>query len=378
MGRRLLWVVNNPAFVVSHRFSLLRAARAAGFDVRVAAPDGPGRDALAGAGVPFHPIPMVRGARGWWNEWKTLRSLIRLYRELRPDLVHHLTIKPILYGGFAARWTGVPAAVHAVTGLGYAFLSEGLASRGRRLLIRRLYRHAMAHPGSTTIFQNPDDRDEFVKTGLIEPSRAELILGTGVDLNQFAATPEPPGPPIVALPTRMLWHKGVREFVEAAALLRKESVAARFALVGDEDPGNPASIPRSQLEEWKRGGTVEWWGQRGDMPKVLADCHVVCLPSYREGLPRVLIEASACARPLVAFDVPGCRQIVRPMENGLLARERTAASLAAALRTLIEDPALRTKLGIRAREIAARDFAEERINGQTLDVYARLLDRRGS
>ncbi|MBI3858365.1 MAG: glycosyltransferase family 4 protein [Planctomycetes bacterium] len=374
---RLLFVVNNPAFIVSHRRSLLRAARAAGYEVRVAGPDGPGREALSEDGFPFHPVFMVRGNQGLRKEWKTARSLVRLYRDLRPDLVHHLTIKPILYGGYAARKTDVPAVVNAVTGLGYVFIAGNEVSRFGRCVISALYRRSFGHPVSTALFQNPDDRSEFVSRGLVDPARTVLIPGTGVDVNLFVPTPEPEGPPLVVLPTRMLRHKGVAEFVEAACLLRKESVAARFVLVGDEDPGNPASLPASQLEKWKAEGVVEWWGHRTDMPKVLAGSHIVCLPSYREGLPRALIEAAACARPLVAFDVPGCREIVRPMENGLLARERTASSLAGALRTLIQDPALRRKLGARGREIAVAEFSEERINRLTLEVYSRLAERIG-
>jgi glycosyltransferase involved in cell wall biosynthesis len=373
--RRLLYVVNNPDFIVSHRLSLLRAARTGGFDVHVAAPDGPGREVLAADGFPFHEIPMVRGAKGIWNELRTTRGLIRLYRSLRPHLAHHLTIKPILYGGLAARWTGVPAVVNAVTGLGYVFLAEGLGSRLRRSAVNTLYKISMGHPGSTALFQNPDDRSEFIQRGLVDPSRATIIIGTGVDLRLFAETPEPGGVPVVALPTRMLWHKGVKEFVDAALLLRKEGLSARFVLVGDEDPGNPASISRTQLEAWKSEGVVEWWGHCSDMHQVLAKCHVVCLPSYREGLPRVLIEASACARPLVAFDVPGCREIVRSMENGLLVRERSAAALGGALRTLIENPELRLKMGRRGREIVTLEFSEERINQQTLELYTTLTGR---
>jgi glycosyltransferase involved in cell wall biosynthesis len=206
-----------------------------------------------------------------------------------------------------------------------------------------------------------------------------LIRGSGVDMNIFTPRPEPEGVPVVILAARMLWAKGIGEFVDAARLLREQKVEARFVLVGESDPGNPSAVPVWQLEQWHDSGVVEWWGACSDMPRVFAEAHVVCLPSYYpEGVPKVLIEAAACGRPIVTTDVPGCREVVRHEENGLLVPTRDPVALAAALRRLIMSPALRDFLGRRGREIAVAEFGLERVIAETLAVYGDLLSHNGA
>lgn len=370
---KLLFTVNDAGFFVSHRLPLALAARKAGYDVHVATAPGPGAAEITAHGLPYHPVPISRSGLNPLSEIRTVWSLARLYRRLRPDLVHLVTIKPVLYGGIAARLSGVPAVVAAVSGLGHVFIRRGSISALLRTAIKAAYRIALSHRRLRVIFQNPDDRRQFVAQGLVGEPDCVLIKGSGVDVRRFAATPEPAGIPVVVLPARMLREKGIVEFVEAARRLRRDGIEGHFTLVGDRDPGNPTSIPQEQLDAWNRDGDVDWWGYRDDVPEVLAGANIVCLPSYREGLPKSLIEAAACARPIVATDVPGCREIARDRENAILVPPRDPEALAAALRRLIEDPDLRRRLGARGREIAVAEFSLDRVIADTLDVYRDLM-----
>jgi len=360
---RLLYVVNNAAFFLSHRLPIAVAARKAGFDVHVATPPGEAARRIAEAGFPFHPIRLRRGGKSPVGALVALLSLWRLYRRLHPDVVHHVTIKPVLLGGIAARLACVPAVVHAVSGLGYAFLAGGAL----RTAARALYRFAFGHGNLRVIFQNPDDREEL---DMLPKEKSVLIRGAGVDLDEFRPSPEPSGPPVVLLPARMLKDKGVGEFVEAARALRG---TARFVLCGAPDPANPNTVTRETLEVWQREGAVEWWGHKDDMPNVLRQCHVVCLPSYyKEGLPKALLEAAASGRPIVTTFVPGCREAVKEGVNGLTVPPRDVEALVAALRALIEDPDLRASMGAKGRRIAEEEFSVEEVARRTLEVYREL------
>jgi len=370
---RVLIVANVSWFFVSHRLPLALGARAAGYDVHVAASPDDSTRLLADAGIPFHPIPLQRGATDIGRDVTTVRALKRLYRELRPALVHHVTLKPVLFGGIAARLAGVPHVVSAIAGMGSMFLAEGTAARARAAIVRRLLRMATGRPGDWFIFQNEADRAEFAANGIGRPGNAVLIAGSGVDLDCFRPSPEPPGVPLVVLPARMIGDKGVREFVAAARALHARGVAARFALVGGEDPDNPSALARPELNALVSEGAVEWWGHRTDMPAVLRESHVVCLPSYREGMPKALLEAAAAGRPVVTTDVPGCRDCVEPGVSGLLVPARDAGALADALAALLADPSRRASMGRAGRARAERDFGIDAVVGDTLALYRRCL-----
>lgn len=366
---RLLFVVNACWFFVSHRLPVALAAQRAGFEVHVAAAPDETTALLAQHGIGFHPLPLSRRSRLPLRELAAFGSLLALYRRLRPQVVHHVTIKPVLYGGLAARLAGVPAVVHAISGLGYTFLAPGRVAGLVRAGVRGLYRLALGHPNQRVIFQNDDDRTEFVSRRLVRARDAVLIRGSGVDPAEFTPAAPPEGDPLVVLPSRLLWDKGVGEFVEAARMLRARGVRARFALVGDADPHNPATVPAAQLERWRREGAVEIWGRRTDMPQVLQGAHVVCLPSYREGLSRALIEAASAGLPIVTTDVPGCRDVVRHGYNGLLVPAANPGRLAQALQALIDDPSLRARMGARGRERVLAEFSLEQVMRESLEVY---------
>ena len=369
---RLLFVVNEAGFFLSHRLVLAEAARSSGYDVHVATPPGDQVERITDRGFPHHPLRLSRRGSRPWSEAASLAALVRLYQRVQPQLVHQVTVKPVLYGSMAARITGVPAIVNAVSGLGYVFIASGTLARMRRRAVLAAYHVAFRGRGTRVIFQNEDDRALFVEAGLVPRERTVLIRGSGVDLAAFRPRPEPPGPPVVVLPARMLFDKGVGEFVDAAAALRAEGVVARFVLVGDTDDGNPAAIPADRLRHWQADGRIEWWGHRTDMAGVLSGAHVVCLPSYREGLPKALLEASAAARPIVTTDVPGCRDVVRHGENGWLVPVRDSASLAERLRELILDGGMRVRFGRRGREIAEAEFGVDRVVAATLALYRSL------
>ena len=263
--------------------------------------------------------------------------------------------------------------VHAITGLGYLFLIEGMLARVQRASVMALYRIALGHPNMRAIFQNPDDQGLFLRNRLVRPETVVMIRGCGVDMAEFPFTPEPPGPPTVVFPARIIGDKGVREFVEAARILKREGTTAKFRLVGRTDADNPTDVGEATVREWEREGVVEWKGFSNEMPVELALAHVVCMPSYREGLPRVLIEAASIGRAIVTTDVPGCREVVRDRDNGLLVPVRNAQALADALRTLIVDAKLRREMGARGRERALAEFSVESFVTDSLQVYNDLL-----
>lgn len=370
---RILFVVNDAPFFLSHRLPIATAASAEGYDVHVATPEDSSTAEIREAGFSFHPIGMSRKGTFAWAELKTCMGLLRLYRRLRPDLVHHVTVKPVVYGGVAARLARVPAVVSAFTGLGYLFITRGLRAAILRRTVKTLCQVALAQRNGRVIFQNPEDRDLFLRAGLVSEKGAVLIKGSGVDMAHFTPKPEPAGKVLIIFASRMLWDKGVGEFVEAARRFGSENRNTRFALVGTPDTGNPTSVSEAQIEAWKKEGAVECWGQRNDMPDVFAQAHIVCLPSYGEGVPKVLVEAAACARPIVASDVPGCREIVRNGENGLLVPSKNVDALVAALERLILDPALRARMGWCGRRIAETEFSLKQVIEETLAVYRELL-----
>jgi glycosyltransferase involved in cell wall biosynthesis len=373
---RILYLVNVDWFFWTHRLPIARAVRDRGGEVWVAAAPTRFEPLLAEEGFRFVPVPFNRSGRRVDHEARTFLSVVGLLRSIRPDLVHNVTIKPVLYGSLAARLAGRPAVVNAIPGLGYVFLASGGKAALRRGILRLAYRPALSGQRVRAIFQNPEDAALFAGDGLVGGERAVLIRGSGVDVEMFRPSPEPRGLPTVLMASRMLWDKGVGEFVEAAIRLRSRGVAARFVLAGDSDPDNPSSVPRERLAAWHGAGTVEWWGHRADMPSVLSLAHVVCLPSYREGLPKVLLEAAAAGRPIVTTDVPGCREVVRHGENGYLVPPRDPGALAAAIRRLVERPDERSRMGAASRSLAESEFRVEKVVESTLSLYGELLGER--
>ncbi|NWB85482.1 glycosyltransferase family 4 protein [Pseudomonas gingeri] len=372
MEKVLLIVVNDPGFFLSHRLEIALAAKKNGYVVHVASMKGGAVDVIRELGFLHHELPFSRSGRNPLKELLVLYFLWRLLWKIRPDLLHLVTIKPVIYGGIAARLAPVGGVVAAVSGLGFVFLSRGVKAVALRKFVVFFYRVAFGKRNLKVIFQNSDDRDLLVSLGALEYSRSILIRGSGVDLSHYENTFERSGVPIVCLAARLLRDKGVVEFVEAAKLLRARGVSATFQLIGDIDPGNPTTITEEELKLWREEGVVQLLGFRKDVAQLFAHAHVVTLPSYREGLPKVLVEAAACGRAVVTTDVPGCRDAIDVGKSGLLVPVQDAGALAAALELLITNSVMRRRMGEAGRVLAEREFAVEKIVQQHLSIYRNL------
>ena len=376
MKLRILFFVTEDWYFWSHRLPIARAARDADFDVLIATRTNQHKDRIENEGFKLIPIGLERKSRNIFKEILSILEIVRIYRREKPDIVHHVAVKPVLYGSWAARIAGISSVVNALAGLGLIFVAQGYRVKVLKRFVVFAFRTAFSAKNTIGIFQNPEDLKLFVDAGIVKSEKAVLIRGSGVDVSHFIYLPEPAGIPTIVLASRMLWNKGVGEFVEAAKILRKDGVKCRMILVGNPDSENPASISEETLRRWHAEGIVEWWGHRKDMPEVFAQSNIVALPTtYGEGVPKVLIEAASCGRAIVATDVPGCREIVRHNENGFLIPPRDSKSLAGALKVLIKDPELRARMGVRGRKIVEAEFSEEIVVKQTMEVYERLIRR---
>jgi len=371
---KILFLVTEDWYFCSHRLPLAREAKLKGFDIVVATRVHEHGNHIVSAGFKLIPIRMKRRNRNPFHELKTIQELVAIYREEKPDIVHHVALKPVLFGSLAALITGVPCVVNAVAGLGYLFSSNQWKAKLLGFFVRRVLGFLLNRSNSRTIVQNPDDQKMLMQSGITKPPFTALIRGSGVDTEVFLPVDEPNGIITVILASRMIWDKGIGEFVEAATIIKREGIESRFVLVGNPDPGNPTSIPKAQLEKWNCTGIVEWLGNCDNMPEVFAKSHIVCLPSYYgEGIPKVLIEAASCARPIVTTDMPGCREIVLDGENGYLVPPRDAATLAEALKKLIADKLLRQRMGNKGRENVLKEFSIQKVTEETIAVYRALL-----
>ena len=371
---KIVLFANTDWYLWNFRRSLALALRDAGHDVLLISPDGPYGEKLRGLGLRWQPVPMDRRSLNPLREAVLLLHLLRLLRQEKPALVHGFTIKCAVYGSLAARLAGVPARVNAVAGMGYVFISHSLKARLLRPLVRSLLKLALGGHNARLILQNPDDVALFQRAGLVDASQVRLIPGSGVDCSRFLPDPDrEPCPRLrVLLPARLLWDKGLAEYVQAARLLRAEGRQIDFLLAGDPDPGNPAAVPEPEVRGWVDEGIVEWLGHVDDMPGLLRSVDVVALPSYREGLPKGLIEAAASGCALVTTDVPGCREVVTHEVDGLLVPVRDGHALAGAIGRLQDDPQLRVQLTDAGRRKALEQFDERIVIRDTIAVYREL------
>lgn len=376
--RCLVIVVNDLGYFVSHRLPIALAAKKAGYSVTVAYGEVGNAitSELVTLGFQLRSLPMQRGGANPFSDMRSLFFLWYLFVRVRPDLVHLVTIKPVLYGGIAARLARVPAVVSAVAGLGFVFIEQdGRKAAVLRRVVKPLFRWALGHPRQTLIFQNLDDRDRVLEMARGPLIKSELIRGSGVNLDACRVMPEPLGPPIVAMASRLLRDKGVLEFFAAARILTERGVSARFWLIGDPDLANPTSVTLQEVAALQGEGIVECLGHRSDVLSLYAQAHIVVLPSYREGLPKSLIEAAVCGRAVVTTDVPGCRDAIEPDVTGLLVPPRNASALADALERLVRDVALRKDMGKAGRALAEREFGIEKVVAAHLRIYEGLLEK---
>ena len=379
---KIILFANTEWYLFNFRLSLAKALQAQGHEVLLISPPGEYGARLQALGFRWEALPMDRKSLNPLQELRLLAHLCRLYRREQPALAHHFTIKCVVYGSIAALLAKVPARINAVAGMGYVFTNQALKARLLRPVVRGLMRRVLNGNGARLILQNNDDMAAFAKTGLARPELTRLVMGSGVDLVRFMPRATPvqedgtarDGPPMrVVLAARLLWDKGIAEYVEAARQLKAKGLPIRFLLAGSPDPGNPAAIPQATLDGWQAEGLIELLGQVSDMAALFACVDAAVLPSYREGLPKSLIEAAACALPLVTTDAPGCREVVTHEVDGLLVPVKDAAALAKAIERLYLNPAWARQLGLAARARALREFDEKIVISKTLAVYAEVL-----
>jgi len=366
---RILYVAVDGWHFRNHQLPVALAARRAGHEVAAAAAADRYAPEIEAAGVEFLPLPL-RKSRSPRHAWAALRALTRLLRSRRPELVQLSSLRVAALGGLAVRRAGVPAMVRVLTGRGYVYTE---ASWPLRAAVSACWRSGRA-PRSWTVFQNPDDRRDFLERRLAEAGASSVVPGSGVDLDRFQPRPESAGPPALLYLGRMLRSKGVGALVQSSQELRRAGIEHRLQLAGAPDPGNPASLSERQLRAWQESGAAEWLGHRRDAPELLAGCAALVLPSaYGEGMPRVLLEAAACGRPAVTTDAPGCADAVRDGETGLLVPAGDSPALTEALARLLRAPELRRQMGQRARRLAEAEFGLEVVAGHFLEVYEHLL-----
>ena len=372
MSERIVYVVNDPSFFMSHRYGVAKAALDAGYEVHVVTGPGGAVQQIAKS-FHFHQLSLSRSGLNPFNEVKTVLQLIKLFRRIKPHIIHLVTIKPSIYGGIAARITKAPGVVFAISGLGSVFVSTGVKAWIVKSLTKRLYRTALKQRNKLVIFQNPDDEALFVRLGAVEAKECRRIRGSGVDLERFPKTPEPDEYFRVTFAARLLKEKGIVEFIEAVKILNAKNINAEYVVLGDPDPGNPSSVTLGEVKEWEKLSNIRFLGFQENIPEWYLASNIIVLPSYREGLPKSLIEAAAAGRAVVTTNVPGCRDAIEVDKTGLLVAVRDAVSLAEGIYELYANNSKRIQMGLSGRELAEQAFTLKSVIGAHLSMYQELL-----
>lgn len=371
-GRTCVVLVANWDWVLfNFRLPLVRALESTGLDVLLVCPSGTYSEAIRAQGFNLIEWKLDRKSMNPLQELKATLELARLYRRQAPSAVHHFTIKPILYGSLAAKLAGVPTVINNFTGLGYLFSPNFRAGLLRAITLPLLALLARAR-GIFTVFQTHDDFNRLSSTRIIPQTKQLVIEGTGVDLDKFQPSRDKETPPIVFMAARLLHDKGIKEFIEAAEVIKARGRAAQFWVAGRPDSANPSSIPEIVLEKWSAAGHVTFLGHRRDMANLLAQATVAVLPSYHEGVPLFLLEAAASGLPLVGTDIEGCRLVIQEGENGFLVPKADARALAEAIQKILDAPALQVQMGQQSRKIAEQRFGQEIILRKYLELYKQL------
>jgi len=375
MAPRILYVVTEDWYFLSHRLPVARAAKAAGYEVHVATRIKDGRARIEEEGFTPHALSWSRGSLSPVGSFSATRELRRLFRRLQPDIVHNVALKPVLLGTLASLGLSRIAVVNALTGLGAVFVDNGGSVAFTRRVVEFALKHLLKRARSCTIVQNPDDRRFLLDLG-IPPDAVTIIAGSGIDLDRYQALPEPPPPVTAAFVGRMLRHKGIMTLVDAFRLVTDRGVKLRLLLAGDCDRENPGSLAPEQLREFASAFGIVWLGHVTDIREVWSQAHFAVQPSRGgEGLPKSLLEAAACGRAMVATDVPGCREIAIAGETALTVPVDDAEALAAAMTRLAEDAALRAQFGAAARRLVEEKFSADAIGQETVALYDRLRVR---
>lgn len=370
---KIIYIVNVDWFFISHRLPIALEALKQGHDVHVFTKDTGKMEYLKSLGIRVCPINLERGSVNPFKSLKLLLDLKEKITSIQPDVVHLVTIKPVLIGGLASILAKVPSIVYAISGLGFIFTNTMLKAKILRLGIIPLYRLALSAKNKTVIVQNLDDLRILRQYVAIPESQTTLIPGSGVDLKQFDFQPFPLTNKIVLMACRLLADKGVYEFHRSVRLLKEKYPDVKFVLVGGIDPDNPTSLTKKELNEWVERGDLEWWGHQRDMSEILSQATIVVLPSYREGMPKVLLEAQALGRPIVTTDVPGCREAIEDGKTGFLVQVKDEQSLANAIEKLIINDELCLQFSHNARVLAEQKFDIKQVVKTHINIYENLV-----
>lgn len=376
LSPRLVYLVTEDWYFISHRLPMARAAQRAGYEVHVITRVNRHGAAIEAEGFQLHPVDWNRGSANPLDLFSIVRDVRRIYRRVAPQIAHHIALQPSVIGSVAA--LGLPIIrLNALAGLGFVFTSNTLKARLARVVLTILLRGLLRRPYAAVLVQNPDDRSAVERLG-VPAARITVIPGSGVDADVLGSLPEPEGPLTIAFVGRLLDDKGVRPLVAAHALLRQGGIPVRLLLAGDPDPANPGSIPESEIAAWARDPSIVRLGYVADVAGVWTAAHIAVLPSRREGLPKSLLEAAACGRPIVATDVPGCREIARNGINALLVPPDDPKALALAIAQLGGDRDLRRRFGAAGRRLVEDEYSSARIGQEIVALYDRLLGRTPS
>jgi glycosyltransferase involved in cell wall biosynthesis len=376
MTKKILFVVNVDWFFISHRLPIAVEAIKNGYEVHLACDTTRNNHDLIELGVIIHEVKFSRSGSGLFSELSTLFFLRSIIKFIRPDIIHAITIKPVIYSGLIVRTlTSKPSFVAAISGLGYVFSAKSPRVKATRILVSLLYRIALNHEHKLVIFQNQSDNAILSAVANIHSTQKILIRGSGVDLNRYSYKSEPEGSIVkVVMASRLLKEKGVYEFVAAARLLLKKGLPVQFILVGSSDPDNPNSVSKVEIQSWHESGLITALGHRDDVHNIFSNSHIVTLPSYYgEGVPKVLIEAAACGRAIVTTTNPGCCDAVIPDETGLLVPAQDPQALADAIELLASNKNMRVSMGKSGRLFAENEFDVKSVVSKHLEIYDRIL-----
>ncbi len=375
-NKKIILFANTDWYLYNFRQSLAERLRDNGFEVVLVSPPGGYGDKLRELGFRWIPFQLSTQSINPLREVVVLWQLFQLYKSERPDLVHHFTIKCVLYGSFVAQILGGIRILNSITGLGHIFTDTGLKAKLICPFVRLLYRFVLSNNNVRVIFQNAEDRSVFVKDHLVDESITRLIRGSGVNCEVFHPVDDiykrKDAPVRVLFASRLLKEKGVMELLEAARIIKAKNINVEFVLAGDLYPGNPSSLTEEEIEDIEKEGIVTYLGHVENMSALIGSCDVVVLPSYREGTPRILIEAAAMAKPIVATRIAGCLGLVNDWVNGLLVPVKDSAALARAIEYIAEHKDVREKFGAVGRAIVLSEFEENIVLDRTFDVVREL------
>lgn len=364
--KKILFIVNVDWFFISHRLPLALEAKERGYNVSIACAITDKKEYIESLGFTVYPLSLSRSGTSIIREINTLIEIYTLIKYIKPDIAHFVTIKPVLYGGIASRFVCLPKKVFSISGLGFVFIAQGLKASLLKAIVKALYSFALKGKNTHIIVQNIYD-EKIIRSIINAP--ITLIKGSGVNLDQYIYQEENNENLKVVMASRLLKDKGVEEYLDATKLLKKKDINAIFELYGDIDPDNPASLTNIEIDKLKMEANVVIHGFSNNIKTIFANANIIVLPSYREGLPKVLIEAAACGRAVVTTDVPGCRDAIIPNETGLLCKVKSVQSLAEAIEKLLLDNALRNQMGKAGRTLAEKEFDIQNVIQKHFEIY---------